>query len=268
MANFRSSIGQTISHYLRKAEAATWRVARGPIARACCLLALGFVTTAAAQQEPKVIPLASEPHHRLALHNHYVNVYQVEVAPHDSVLLHRHDVDAISLMMSESLVTVHAPGKPDVQQKLANGQVRLQARGYVHSTSIDGDNTYRNVTVELLLPQQGARNFCAQVVPGQPLNCAEGQGGAARLDQPQFETDQTRVTMIRVPPHESVKLGEADREGLIVVLDDGVVRVEGELAEKTLPASGFVWLERGKAGQIFKNNGEKEARLVSFALKP
>jgi hypothetical protein len=65
----------------------------------------------ATAQTPTVIPLASEPHHHLALHNEYVNMYQVEVAPHDSVLLHRHDVDAISVMMSDSDVTVHAPGR-------------------------------------------------------------------------------------------------------------------------------------------------------------
>jgi len=32
--------------------------------------------------------------------------------------------------------------------------MRLQSRGYVHSTSIEGDATYRNVTVELLFPQK------------------------------------------------------------------------------------------------------------------
>src|ERR1700686_1760515 len=98
----------------------------------CCLpLAIPAQTSA-------VIPLASEPHHHLALHNEYVNVYQVEVAPHDSVLLHRHEVDAISVMMSDAEVTVHAPGKADVHQKLSDGQIRLQGRGSLHSTSIKG----------------------------------------------------------------------------------------------------------------------------------
>jgi len=83
-----------------------------------------------------------------------VKVYQVEVAPGDAVKLHRHDTDAISLSLSESLVTVHSPGKPDAQQKLTNGQMRLQARGLVHSTSVDGDTPFRNVTVELLMPQR------------------------------------------------------------------------------------------------------------------
>src|SRR5713226_2281654 len=150
----------------------------------CCL------PLVVAAQAPDVIPLASEPHHHLALHNEYVNVYRVEVAPHDSVLLHRHDADAISVTMSDAQVTVRTPGKPDVRQRLADGQLRLQARGYVHSTSIDGDTTYRNVTVELLLPQQGARNLCAPVIAASPLNCpsAPPPPTETHRDQPQFET--------------------------------------------------------------------------------
>jgi hypothetical protein len=44
-----------------------------------CCLPLGIFA-----QMPTVIPLASEPHHHLALHNEYVNVYEVEVAPHET----------------------------------------------------------------------------------------------------------------------------------------------------------------------------------------
>jgi len=51
--------------------------------RMCCL-----PWRFSAQQSP-VIPLASEPHHHLPLHNEYVNVYEVEVAPRSSVQLHR-----------------------------------------------------------------------------------------------------------------------------------------------------------------------------------
>ena len=230
-----------------------------------CSLSLG-----AAAQAPEAIPLASEPHHHLALHNAYVNVYQVEVAPHDSVLLHRHDADAISIMLSDSSVTVRAPGKPDVHQKLVDGQLRLQARGYVHATSIDGDSTYRNVTVELLLPQQGARNLCAPVIAALPLNCPAAQAQtltAAHIDQPQFETSQTQVTLIRLLPHQSVALGDSGRPELIVSLD-AVAAAHGKGAENSLRPGDFVWLEAAKPSQVFKNDGDKEARLISFALKP
>jgi quercetin dioxygenase-like cupin family protein len=230
----------------------------------CCL------AIAAAAQAPAVIPLASEPHHHLALHNAYVNVYQVEVAPHDSVLLHRHDADAISIMLSDSEVTVRAPGKPDVHQKLVDGQLRLQANGYVHSTSIDGETTYRNVTVELLLPQQGARNLCAPIIAALPLNCPGAQAqtpAATHIDQPQFETNQTYITLVRVLPHQSVALGDPGRPELIVALD--AVATLGEKGpENSLHPGDFAWLEAGNASRVFKNNGGKEARLISFALKP
>ena len=231
----------------------------------CCL------PLVVAAQAPDVIPLASEPHHHLALHNEYVNVYRVEVAPHDSVLLHRHDADAISVMMSDAQVTVRTPGKPDVHQKLADGQLRLQARGYVHSTSIDGDTTYRNVTVELLLPQQGARNLCAPVIAALPLNCPSAQPHptATHRDQPQFETDQTYLTLIRVLPHQSVAFGDPGRSELIVALDAiAVTTASGNSPGNSLHPGDFVWLNVGKPVQVFKNNGDKEVRLVSFALKP
>jgi quercetin dioxygenase-like cupin family protein len=224
-----------------------------------------------AAQTPTVIPLASEPHHHLALHNDYVNVYQVEVAPHDSVLLHRHDVDAISVMMSDSDVTVHAPGKADVHQKLTDGQIRLQARGYVHSTSIDGDTRYRNVTVELLLPQQGWRNLCAPVIATQPLNCPAGQeaaGSAGHDEQPQFETEQTSVTLVRLPPHQRIGLSDLRGSELAIALDAGIAQAGGNGAEKSLHPGDFAWLDSGGTARVFKNDGDREARLVYFVLKP
>jgi quercetin dioxygenase-like cupin family protein len=234
------------------------------------LLAIFCLPFGAYAQAPAIIPLASEPHHHLALHNAYVNVYQVEVAPHDSVLLHRHDADAISIMLSDSEVTVRAPGKPDVHQKLGEGQLRLQARGYVHSTSNDGDTTYRNVTIELLLPQQGARNLCASVIAALPLNCPSVPAlppTATHMEQPQFETSQTYLTLIRVLPHQSAALGDPDRPELIVALD-AVATASGKDLEDSLHPGDFAWLEAGKASRTFKNNGDKEARLISFALQP
>jgi quercetin dioxygenase-like cupin family protein len=232
----------------------------------CCL---PFVVAA---QMPTVLPLASEPHHHLALHNAYVNVYQVEVAPHDSVQLHRHDFDAISVMLSDAQVTVHLPGKPDVHQKLFDGQVRLQARGYVHSTSIDGDTMYRNVTVELLLPQQGARNLCAPVIAAQPLNCPGAEGSppsSTHTEQPQYETEQTYVTLIRVLPHQIITLGDAGSSELIVPLDAASAATAGETGPgNPLQPGDFKWIAVGHTESVLKNNNDKEVRLISVRLKP
>jgi hypothetical protein len=181
------------------------------------------------------------------------------------VKLHRHDTDAISLSLSESLVTVHFPGKADVQQKLTNGQIRLQARGYVHSTSVDGDTPFRNVTVELLTPQTGERNGCAPVMANEPLHC-EGIHGGVGLGVPQFETDRTLVGLLRIRPHERVVIGDRGGAMLIVALDAGTVH-SGENGRATsLRVGDFVWLEKGQAGGVFRNDEATEVRLVCFGL--
>jgi quercetin dioxygenase-like cupin family protein len=216
-------------------------------------------------QEPEVLQLEAEPHHHLALKNEYVKVYQVEVAPRDTVKLHRHDTDAISLSLSESVVTVHSPGKPDVQQKLTNGQIRLQARGYVHSTSVDGDAPFRNVTVELLLPQTGEHNGCSQVIAKEALHCGGGDGEAG-LGLPQFESDQTFVGLIQVKPHERVVIGQPSHATLVVALDAGSMHSSESGAAKPLRSGDFVWLNSGKAGEAFRNESATEVRLVCFDL--
>jgi quercetin dioxygenase-like cupin family protein len=228
---------------------------------ACC------GTIAAWGQELQVLPLEAEPHHHLALKNEYVKVYQVEVAPHDAVRLHRHDTDAISLSLSDSLVTVHSPGKPDAQQKLTNGQIRLQARGYVHSTSVDGDVPFRNVTVELLMPQTGERNGCTQVMAKEPLHC-EGPHSGFGLGVPQFETDHTFVGLLRVKPREQVVIGNAGGATLIVALDAGATHSVEDGKVTSLHSGDFVWLDRGKAGEAFGNESATEVRLVCFGLAP
>jgi len=223
-------------------------------------------------QMATVIPLASEPHHHLALHNDYVNVYEVEVAPHDSVQLHRHEFDSISIMMSNSEVVVRAPGKPDARQKLSEGQVRLQSSGYVHSTSVEGEAIYRNVTVELLFPQKGGHNLCAKVNATEGLNCAREQAlpsNSTHVEEPQYETDQTFVALVRVLPHQNVSLGNTGRSELIVSLDDALVETVGETGPgKPLRRGDFEWIAIGQAASVFKNISDKEARLISFRLKP
>ena len=226
-------------------------------------LATGFLGAAVSGQAPEILPLEAEPHHHLALKNEYVKVYQVEVAPGDAVRLHRHDTDAISLSLSESLVTVHSPGKPDAQQKLTKGQIRLQARGLVHSTSVDGDMPFRNVTVELLMPQTGERNGCAQVMASQALHCVVHAGEAPVQ---QFETDQTSVGLVRLPSHQRVVIGEQGRATLIVAVDAGATHAGKNRVAESLRSGDLVWLDNEKIGEAFRNDSAVEVRLVCFGL--
>jgi hypothetical protein len=218
-------------------------------------------------QEQTVIPLKSEPHHHLALHNDFVNVYSVQVEPKDSVRLHKHEFDALGIMLNDAEITVSAPGKPDSHQKVVGGQLRLQQAGYVHSTIIDGNSAYRNVTVELLIPQQERRNICASVISAQPLNCPSAQAdGAAISQQLQFETDQTKVGLIRLKPRQSFTLDASAQNRLVVTLDEAAVVSGANNPSKALHSGDILWCDSNSAAQIFKNAGSKEIRLVTFAF--
>src|SRR4030081_3029583 len=98
-------------------------------------------------QTAPVITMAEEPHHHLALHNDYVNIYNAEAAPGDSLQLHRHIHDAVAIAIGDQTVTIGIPGKPEVHTKNVDGQVRMQVNGYVHSTRNDGKSTYHTVAI-------------------------------------------------------------------------------------------------------------------------
>jgi hypothetical protein len=196
-----------------------------------------------------------------------VNVYSVQVQPGDAVLLHKHEFDAIGIILNHAEITVSGPGKPDSHQKVVGGQLRLQQAGYVHSTVIDGDTAYRNVTVELLLPQQGARNICASVISTQPLNCPSAHAHTAALsEQPQFETNQTKISLIHLEPQQSLTLDASAQSRLVVVLGDTAIVSRVNIGPKALRNGDFLWLDSDSPGGIFENAGGQEVRLLAFAF--
>jgi hypothetical protein len=237
-------------------------------------LLVSFLATVAAAQTQTIIALPSEPHHRTVLSNPYIRLYQVVVSPKDSVQLHRHEYDAISIMNGDAEVNVHTPGRADAPAKLSNGQVRLQPAGYIHSTEITGDKIYRNVTVELLRPQQNQHNLCATVMANQPLVCPDQPPATGPADIPQFITNQTYVSILRLGARQEINRARSSQPQLphpqlLVALDEGEVVCGPGADAKTLRHPGdFAWLDHGGSILVLKNNGDKEVRLVSLLLKP
>jgi hypothetical protein len=227
-------------------------------------------------QTADVITMDQEPHHHLVLHNDYVKIFKVEVSPGDSIVLHRHDQDTIAIAIGEQLVTVGIPGRPDVHQKNADAQVRLQRAGYMHSTHVDGNAPYHTIAVELLHPQTNFHNVCAEVLPAQPLNCPDtaGKASPADLSQPLLESNETRVRLVRVLPRQSANLGEVspawDAHQLIIALDAVSISLKsGQAPERSLQPGDFEWIEGGYSpGRVLQNSTDKEARFIEVVLSP
>lgn len=223
-------------------------------------------------QALNIITMDQEPHHHMAFKNGYVKVFLVAVNPGDSIQMHSHDRDTVAIAIGEQKVTVGFPDKPSVHQTNPDGQLRLQKTGYVHSTAVDPGTVYRTVAVELMQNQENPRNLCAAVMSGQPLNCPETKKlpTAGRfVREPQFQSDQTRIQLVRIVPGESVHIGSAESNLLIVALDaETLLPPSGNAQVKNLKPGEFFWVNKGEPFRTMKNPAKSEVRFVEFEFTP
>jgi quercetin dioxygenase-like cupin family protein len=239
--------------------------------RSAWLAAMWLLPLPLFAQAPDVITMDQEPHHHLALRNDYVKVFKVEGSPGDSIVLHRHDQDTVAIAIGDQLVTVGLPGKPDVHQKNADAQVRLQRGGYVHSTHVDGDMPYHTIAVELMRSQTNFHNVCAVVLPGQPLNCPEtpAKASSAYATQALLDSNETRVRLVSMLAGQNMTIGDLKDFELIVALDPATLSpASGNGPDQTLHPGDFVWFVKGEPSRVFRNNGKGEARFIGFVFSP
>lgn len=237
------------------------------------VLALSLATVSAARQTQspvKVVPVSKEPHHHLKLSNSYVQVFRVLASHGDDIQMHRHEYDMISIQTGPADTTVHYLNAPDRHQVIADGQVRYQLAGLVHSTEINGDQPFRNVTVALVHPQTNKHNLCVAVLAGKPLHCADPQEKTPGLvTQPELETDQTQIVMLTVAPRAEAAETQATHPELVVALDESDVTLKAGKTTRTLKHPGDVaWFDAAGPMLTMTNKGDNPARLVTLLLKP
>jgi hypothetical protein len=236
------------------------------------IAAIALLPLSLIAQDSSVILMDQEPHHHLVLQNNLVKVFNVQVSPGDSIILHRHEQDTIAIAIGDQLVTVGIPGKPDVHQKNADAQIRLQRGGYMHSTRVDGNTPYHTIAVELMRVQTDFHNLCAEVLPGQPLNCPDvpAMAGAKFASQPLVESRETRARLVRVLPHQSMTLMGFPASQLMVALDAAAISGKSPKdPEQTLQPGDFVWMDTTSGSRrIYQNHGEKETRFIQILFAP
>jgi hypothetical protein len=119
-------------------------------------------------------------------------------------------------------------------------------------------------------PQTGFHNVCAEILPGQPLNCPliDPKLPAVSGSQALLESNEIRASLVRVLPHKSIKVGVSGPE-VIVALDAATISGSSKDPAKTLKPGDFVWLDGG-SGQVrvYKNASAKDARFIEIAFQP
>jgi hypothetical protein len=146
----------------------------------------------------------------------------------------------------------------------------------MHSTRVDGDTPYHTVAVELMRPQTNFHNVCAEILPGQPLNCVEDPlwrgepNSVVYISKPELKSDQTYLRLVFVGSPNSINIADypymRNVARLIVALDS-VVITSGSSAkqEERLQPGEFKWFGPGQDSVAeVRSGGEKEARLIDI----
>jgi quercetin dioxygenase-like cupin family protein len=112
----------------------------------CCLV----LVTGASAQAP--VAAEQEPFHKQIFRNENVQVVGVEIPPHQTTQLHRHEHDYLAVSLTDATVTTTVPGKDTVQEKRQRGEARM-GKPVVHAVRNDGNTPYRATAAEFLVPQ-------------------------------------------------------------------------------------------------------------------
>jgi len=148
---------------------------------------------------------APEPHHHTVYEDARVRILDVQIESRESILPHRHDSDYV--WFTETGIHFSRPGAAHAERN-------------------------RELIVELLQPQTGPRNVCAQILAGEYLHCHEPGSEWIGVDlEIHFETDQTRVGILQLAPDATLAIPPADVPPLLIAL-------EGTEAEVVSHANG------------------------------
>ncbi len=207
------------------------------------------------------VEITSEPHHHLALENPYVRVFKVEVAPHQTTLMHRHRHDYWFVTLGASQVENDVEGKPPVLLKLPDGETHFLPGGFAHIAKNLSDETFRNVTIEFLQDEQARKSPPPKWDEERGLRVLNG--GTQEI---LFANDGVRVSEIELQPGGVIPKHHHAGPHLVVAVSDLNVRsdVEGKGASaKQLQSGDIAWVPGGFTHTL-TNVGKAQAKFITL----
>jgi beta-alanine degradation protein BauB len=219
-----------------------------------------FAAVLGSAQAPSEVEITNEAHHHLALENEYVRVFQVEVAPHESTLMHRHRHDYLFVTLGDSQVTNEVEGKPPVDATLKDGETRFTPGNFAHIAGNRAATPFRNVTIELMQDEK------SRTVPPAKWDEDRGlhvlNGGTQEI---LFVKDNARVSEIELQPGGIIPSHHHNGPHLVVAVTDIDLRgdIEGRAPTQAQVKAGDIkWVPGGYTHTV-TNVGKQSAKFVT-----
>jgi hypothetical protein len=222
------------------------------------LLAVVLAPLAAAQNvAPAPLPVEEASYHVPAFSNELVTVLNVFIPPHRESGYHRHSLDSVGVLISDTARTAQVLGaEATVTALRGNGSANFTnyARApLVHSVAITGDGPFHNIVVELLYP-----------TPGRFTAGTRGQGYTQVLDN-----ERVRIWRLALEPGQTAPAITQSAPGVRVVIEGGelVESVPEKADRRKAPRKGeFFWQDAGQTRAV-RNVGTTRIELVELELK-
>jgi len=249
---------------------------RRPYAAIALVLAVFIPVPPGWSQEPAgaAVAPAADPVRDAILSNERVRVQRLGLEPGASTALHTHAHDHIAAALGVGEIADVAPDGAERRRTFSDGSLALVPAGVTHTLRNVGDAPFRAVTIDLLLPQAGARNRCGALLAGRPLDCA-GKAAAASSKKkggalvPQMETDRTLVSLLTLDPGAEHLFKASPTPPVVVALEgtDAMAIIEDKIpgavgkGEKPL-RGGDAATTLPKSALTIRNVGAALARFV------
>jgi hypothetical protein len=168
-------------------------------------LALAALSSASFAFAQQAAPGSDESHHHAVYEDSRVRVLDVQIQPGESIPFHSHK----------------------------SNYAWIDDAGIHFSRGRDAHSEQNHaIIVELLQRQTGPRNVCGEVLAGEYLHCHEpGSEWLGANLEIEFETDQTRVGILRIAPDAKLAVPPAEVPPLLIPLEgteaEVVSRVNG-----------------------------------------
>jgi len=206
-----------------------------------------------------VLPVEQTSYHVPVFSNEYVTVLNVLIPPRSTSGYHRHSLDTLGVLISDTERTRQVLGESVTTAQLQPpGSVSFSfynRQPLVHEVAVTGDAPFHNIVVELLASSPG----------GFASSSRDGVPGYARI----LGNERVQVWRLVLQPGQEAPAITQAAPGIRIVIEGGeiVERVPGNPDRAIAPRSGdFFWQNAGVTRAV-RNTGTTRVELIEVELK-
>src|SRR5271167_4665996 len=219
---------------------------------------------ATADKYGPTVEITAEPSHHLKIDNPYIRAFYVEVAPHQSTLMHHHGYDYLAVIFGHSEIDSITPDGTVKHVVFEDGAVGYTPAGLTHVATDLAATPFRNATIELLQNQ------------GHPVCVKNCENDPRAKDWPPLTAeskligygDTFRVSLATIKPKQTVSTEEPFPHLVVMLTDMQGKSGQGKEATDFAMKADEMLFHDPHPDHGLTNTGTQDVRMILVEFKP